>query len=136
MRENVTCEGVLFTLVFRDISLCGLHVTLLQALVMGVVTLTSVHKTFFSAKSNPLLTSPLSQAQLTVSQPTSGCSRHCRSPPIIHCESFLQCDCNAESQTRTALTLVLQRCHNLDTALRSIPITWRVQSANFPVEPS
>ena len=44
---------------------------------------------------------------------------HCLSPPIIHCESFLQCDCNAESQTRTALTLVLQRCHNLDTALKT-----------------
>ena len=62
--------------------------------------------------------------------------RHCLSPLIIHRESFLQCACSAESQTRTALTLVLQRCHNLDTALRSIPITWRVQSATFPVEPS
>ena len=62
--------------------------------------------------------------------------RHCLSPPIIHCESFLQCDCNAENQTRTALTLVLQRCHNLGTALRSIPITWRVQSATSPAEPS
>ena len=62
--------------------------------------------------------------------------RHCLSPSIIHCESFLQCACGAESQTRTALTLVLHRCYNLNTALRSIPITWRVQGITFPIEPS
>ena len=43
--------------------------------------------------------------------------RHCLSPSKIQCESFLQCACGAESQTRTALTLVLHRCYNLDTAL-------------------
>ena len=62
--------------------------------------------------------------------------RHCLSPPIIHCESFLQCAWNAENQIRTALTLILNRRHNLDTALRSIQITWRVQNTTFPAFPS
>ena len=34
--------------------------------------------------------------------------RHGLSPSITHCESFLQCACGAEGQTRTALTLVLK----------------------------
>ena len=124
-------------LVSRDTSLDNLHVYTrsLASTFHGVVTLTSVHSAFHRRN--------------RIHFPRAHCHRRNRpchylraaAPTLsesIHypLRELLQCACGAEGQTRTALTLVLHRCYNLDTALRSIPITWRVQGVTFPVEPS
>ena len=47
-------------------------------------------------------------------------------PPVRH----------TESPTGAALAVVLHRCYNLDSALRPIAITWKIQIATNVVESS
>ena len=56
--------------------------------------------------------------------------RHRLSPSTSHCEDSFQCASLIESPTGAALALVLRRCYHLDTALRPIPITWKIQTCS------
>ena len=62
--------------------------------------------------------------------------KHRLSPSITHCEDSLECVSHTESPTGAALALVLHRRYHLDTALRPIPITWKIQNATIVVESS
>ena len=55
---------------------------------------------------------------------------------MTHYEDSFQCASHTESPTGAALALVLHRCHHLDTALRPITITWKIQNATIVVESS
>ena len=101
------CAPCRSTKVFKlqERSLSPLHSKALRAPFMAVVTLTLRALCILSGEIESIHHEPTVTGGIDRVTIYELLLRHCLSPSIIHCESFLQCACGAESQTRTCTDL-------------------------------